>query len=56
MTEQINTIGIVAVGTYSPKKAITAAEIAEVSGLPEWVISDKLGIKKICWRARRSPK
>lgn len=40
------TVGIVSVGTYSPESFITAAEIAEESGLPEWVVRDKLGINR----------
>ena len=39
-------VGIVAVGTYSPEEYITAAEIAVESGLPEWVVRDKLGIER----------
>lgn len=31
-------------GTYTPKTFITAAEISERSGIPEWVIRDKMGI------------
>jgi 3-oxoacyl-[acyl-carrier-protein] synthase-3 len=37
-------IGIVSVGTYLPEKTISAGEIARASGLPEWVVRDKLGI------------
>ncbi len=37
-------VGIVSVGTYSPPGYMTAAEIAALSGLPEWVIRDKMGI------------
>ncbi len=37
-------IGIVNVGTYSPPGLLTAADIAELSGYPEWVIRDKFGI------------
>ncbi|MCX7841121.1 MAG: 3-oxoacyl-ACP synthase, partial [Anaerolineae bacterium] len=40
------TVGIVSVGTYSPKKFITSKEIAEISGLPEEVIRDKMGIHR----------
>ena len=40
------TVGIVSVGTYSPKKFITSKEIAEISGLPEAVIRDKMGIHR----------
>lgn len=41
-----DTVGIVSVGTYSPQGYLTAEEIAEQSGLPEWVVRDKLGISK----------
>ena len=41
-----NTVGIVSVGTYSPEGVMTAEEIAAQSGLPEWVVRDKLGITK----------
>lgn len=37
-------VGIVSIGTYSPEGYLTAEEIAEASGLPEWVVRDKLGI------------
>lgn len=43
MTEQ-PPVGIVSVGTYSPAGYLSAAEIAAASGLPEWVIRDKMGI------------
>ena len=39
-------VGIVSVGTYSPERYLTAEEIAERSGLPEWVVRDKLGINR----------
>jgi len=39
-------VGIVSVGTYSPEKFMTAPEIAAASGLPEWVVRDKLGINQ----------
>ena len=39
------TVGIVSVGTYSPAGYLTAADIAEATGLPEWVVRDKLGIQ-----------
>ena len=32
------------IGTYLPEPRMTAADIAEASGLPEWVVRDKLGI------------
>src|SRR3990172_5326229 len=37
-------VGIVSVGTYLPEPVLTAADIAFRSGLPEWVVRDKLGI------------
>jgi 3-oxoacyl-[acyl-carrier-protein] synthase-3 len=39
-------MGIVAAGMYLPDTRMTAAEIAEQSGLPEWVVRDKLGINE----------
>jgi 3-oxoacyl-[acyl-carrier-protein] synthase-3 len=39
-------VGIVSAGMYLPEPVLTAAEIAEESGLPEWVIRDKLGIEQ----------
>jgi 3-oxoacyl-[acyl-carrier-protein] synthase-3 len=46
MTDSLGTqIGIVSVGMYLPEPVLTAAEIAEESGLPEWVVRDKLGIE-----------
>ena len=39
------TVGIISVGTYSPAGYLTAVDIAEVTGLPEWVVRDKLGIQ-----------
>ncbi|HSM55823.1 MAG TPA: 3-oxoacyl-ACP synthase [Candidatus Sulfomarinibacteraceae bacterium] len=44
MTERDAPIGVAAVGAYLPQGYLTAAEIAEQSGLPEWVVRDKLGI------------
>jgi len=37
-------MGIVSVGVYLPPTVITSAEIAEASGIPEWVIREKFGI------------
>ncbi len=42
----MTTVGIASIGTYSPEGTLTAEEIAEASGLPEWVVRDKLGITK----------
>lgn len=46
MSPSETTVGIVAIGTYSPEAYMTAAEIAEASGLPEWVVREKLGIER----------
>jgi len=39
-------MGIVSTGTWFPETFISAKEIAECSGLPEWVVRDKLGIER----------
>jgi 3-oxoacyl-[acyl-carrier-protein] synthase-3 len=39
-------MGIVAAGMYLPERVMTAADIAAKSGLPEWVVRDKLGIER----------
>jgi 3-oxoacyl-[acyl-carrier-protein] synthase-3 len=39
-------VGIVAVGTYIPQTYITAAEIAERTGIPEEVIVTKFGLER----------
>ena len=39
-------MGIVSTGTWFPETYITAAEIAEQSGMPEWVVREKLGIDR----------
>lgn len=39
-------MGIVSTGTYFPDTYVTSAEIAEQSGLPEWVVREKLGIER----------
>ena len=44
--ESPQSIGIVSVGTYSPEKYLTSADIAEATGYPEWVVREKLGIHK----------
>jgi 3-oxoacyl-[acyl-carrier-protein] synthase-3 len=46
MTQDNTSVGIVSVGTYSPKSFMTAEEVAEQSGLPLWVVRDKLGIQR----------
>jgi len=42
----MTTMGIVSTGTFFPESCITAEEIAEQSGLPEWVVREKLGIDR----------
>lgn len=44
MSRDVPAAGIVGLGTYLPEGRIGSAEIAEASGLPEWVVRDKLGI------------
>lgn len=39
-------VGIVAAGTYIPQHSITAAEIAERTGIPEDVIATKFGLRR----------
>lgn len=40
------TAGIVSAGMYLPDRVLTAADIAAESGMPEWVVRDKLGIQE----------
>ncbi len=42
----VPSVGIVSTGIYVPEPVVTAAEIAEESGIPEWVIREKFGINK----------
>jgi len=46
MTAAGITMGIVSTGTFFPDTYVTAADIAEQSGLPEWVVREKLGIER----------
>lgn len=39
-------VGILGLGTYVPDTHHTAAEIAEASGTPEWVVEEKMGLKR----------
>ena len=39
-------MGIVSTGTWFPDTFVTAGEIAEQSGMPEWVVREKLGIER----------
>jgi 3-oxoacyl-[acyl-carrier-protein] synthase-3 len=38
------TVGIVSAGVYIPQSFITAAEIAALSGIPEQIVAEKMGI------------
>ncbi|TEU18641.1 MAG: 3-oxoacyl-ACP synthase [Anaerolineales bacterium] len=42
----IPAVGIVSAGMYLPEPVLTAADIAEKSGLSEWVVREKLGINQ----------
>lgn len=42
----MTTMGIVSTGVFLPETYITAEEIAEQSGLPVWVVKEKLGIER----------
>jgi len=42
----MTSMGIVSTGTFFPDTYITAEEIAELSGMPEWVVREKLGIER----------
>lgn len=42
----MTTMGIVSTGTWFPERYLTAADIAAQSGLPEWVVREKLGIER----------
>jgi 3-oxoacyl-[acyl-carrier-protein] synthase-3 len=42
----MTSMGIVSTGTYFPDTYITAKDIAVQSGLPEWVVREKLGIER----------
>ena len=39
-------VGIVSAGVYIPRTFITAADIAKMSGIPENVLADKMGIRR----------
>jgi 3-oxoacyl-[acyl-carrier-protein] synthase-3 len=39
-------MGIVSTGTWFPETYITSKDIADKSGLPEWVVREKLGIER----------
>ncbi len=42
----MTSMGIVSTGTFFPDSFLTAGEIAQQSGLPEWVVREKLGIDR----------
>lgn len=42
----MTSMGIISTGTYFPDTYITAEEIAEQSGMPVWVVKEKLGIER----------
>ena len=42
----MTTMGIVSTGTWFPDTHVTAADIAEQSGIPEPVVREKLGIER----------
>ena len=46
MTSTDTSVGIVSTGIYVPQPVMTAAEIAEQSEIPEWVVRDKFGIEQ----------
>ncbi len=46
MPERNITVGIVSAGVYIPQTFITAADIAQLSGIPEDVIEHKMGIRR----------
>jgi 3-oxoacyl-[acyl-carrier-protein] synthase-3 len=39
-------VGIVSAGMYLPERVMTAVEVAEHSGFPEWVVREKLGMNE----------
>ena len=44
------TVGLTGLGTYVPAETITGAEIAAISGIPEHVVVEKMGVveKRVC--------
>ena len=46
MPDSKTTVGIVSAGVYIPQTFITAADIARMSGIPENVLADKMGIRR----------
>jgi 3-oxoacyl-[acyl-carrier-protein] synthase III len=46
MPENNTTVGIVSAGVYIPQSFITPADIARLSGIPEDVVANKMGIRR----------
>ncbi len=46
MQNELVAVGIVSAGMYLPETFLTAAQIAEQTGMPEWVVREKLGLNK----------
>jgi 3-oxoacyl-[acyl-carrier-protein] synthase-3 len=46
MIDSQSQVGIVAVGTYCPESFLSAADISRRSGVPEEVVSEKMGIRR----------
>ncbi len=46
----MTTVGLTGFGTYTPAETITGEEIAEISGIPEEVVIEKMGVtsKHVC--------
>lgn len=41
------TVGIAGIGLYIPEQIVTGTEIAARTGLPEFVVRDKMGIQQV---------
>lgn len=46
-TIELPPIGIAGIGTYIPQQTVSGATIAERTGLPEFVVTDKMGIREV---------
>jgi 3-oxoacyl-[acyl-carrier-protein] synthase III len=46
MRKPMPSVGIVSAGMHLPEGVMTAVDIARESGLPEWVVREKLGIER----------
>lgn len=47
-------VGIAGVGTYLPKRYMTAKELASLTGIDEAVIVDKFGVKGSMFRVKET--